>query len=85
MRVETDSGLVYDDTLKGCYFYFQRTHADNSIAFIQCFDAKTGNHRRFMGEYIDGTEEEKSTSIKKIMRYGFPFDRLIEFWNDRIE
>lgn len=55
MRVETDLGLVYDDTVKGCYFYFQRTHADNSIAFIQCFDAKTGNHKRFMGEYIDGT------------------------------
>jgi len=73
MRIETDTNLLYDDSLPDCLCVISCTQ-DQEFAFIQCLDIRPPNLRRFKpipkrywGKWSYNDPEQ---SIKKIMANG---------------
>lgn len=86
MRIETVTGLIYDSKDDRCHLHIQSlNHPMFKIAFVQCYDERTGMKDRFCGIYgrdvrMNAISEEES--IKSIMEKGYSYEKLITFISD---
>jgi len=72
MRIETESGLVFDEADPRCFCDINILQRSDLIGFVQCLD-NTNNTRRYMGHY---RHDNRAGSIKQIMDLGGKWPRL---------
>lgn len=93
MRVEQGTRF-FDESDERCYFnklvlergrynpVTNKSDDDLIIGFVQCFDAATGEFKRYCGRF---NENDPAASIAKIMQSGSKFDDTMNEWFRAVE
>lgn len=89
MIIQADNNLVFDDSDARCFYEIAQLTGDSiegnkitygiRMAFIQCYDKKSGRVRRAMGLFDDDNARE---SIENIMLWGASFERVLTSFNE---